>query len=511
MEWVNTLKVWLGRKSVRGGLLLLALLAIAAVLYSIKNNVDEAPVGEALPMVTLTSAQNYAGESTINLIGTVRAFSEASITSEKAGRITSVRVGLGDTVAAGQIIATIENASEQASVLQAQGGYDAAVAASAQSEVGTDEAETRLRSAESSAVVTIKSAYNTVENIIFNNVDQFFSSPESSVPGVRLDPRGQTPVLNSTRVQYQTELPAWKQRSNNTSVNDDLQTELRFTEQQIAKAQAFIDTFIVVLNDQNSSARYSEADIQAFATTFNSLRSNLNQLQNQVDSAMAAIESAEDGLERARLAASGGTTSAADAQIKQALGSLRSAQANLAKTIIRSPITGTVNALSIRTGDFVNSFVQVAEVANNNALEVVTYAGESDRSAIEVGETVMIEGQYQGTVTEIAPAVDSATGKTEVRVASESDILQNGDTVTITKQVVGEASTKVVIPLSAVKFQISDGAIFIVENGTLVLRPVALGTIRGGSVEILEGLSATEQFVADARGLTEGSAVEVMR
>jgi HlyD family secretion protein len=227
--------------------------------------------------------------------------------------------------------------------------------------------------------------------------------------------------------------------------------------------------------------------------------------------AETALQSAEEGLERAQLAAAGSTNSAADAQVKQALGSLRSAQATLAKTIIRTPISGTVNSLNIRTGDFINSFTQVAEVANNNALEVVTFAGEKDRDVITVGDTVMIEDRIIGTITEVAPAVDSATGKTEIRIASESKDLQNGDTVQITKQVEGSVTTDVIIPLSAVKFALSDGSVFVVENNLLVPRLVKLGVVRGGSVEIISGLSVDEQFVADARGLVESTEVEVIR
>jgi len=50
-----------------------------------------------------------------------------------------------------------------------------------------------------------------------------------------------------------------------------------------------------------------------------------------------------------------------------------------------------------------------------------------------------------------------------------------------------------------------------VEEGRLTPRAVTLGTIRGGSVEILAGLEATEEFVADARGLVEAAEVEVIR
>ena len=67
----------------------------------------------------------------------------------------------------------------------------------------------------------------------------------------------------------------------------------------------------------------------------------------------------------------------------------------------------------------------------------------------------------------------------------------------------------VFIPLSAVKFEIEDGYIFTVENNTLVQKPVELGVVRGGSVEVVSGLSQADEFVLDARGLLADTEVEV--
>ena len=518
MDLYKQTKMHLARKPIRFAILAMAVIAILAIIYSLGASEAEEVAEVSLPVVTVTTATQYAGNSTVNLIGTVRAFSEAVVTTETAGRVTGVRVGLGDSVAAGQIIATIENASQQASVLQAEGSYDAALASleqsqfgNAQSQVGVAEAETRLNVAQNSAVSISKTAYSTVEGIIYNNIDQFFTNPDGQVPGVRLQGRGFTQELNNTRVAYQTDLPVWKQRSTVVSNTSDLDAELVYTSQQVSEALNYVNIFITVLQGQDSGDRYSTTELATFAATFNSLRNSLIQLQSQIDSAQNGLTSAREGIERATITVTGSTNSAANAQVKQALGSLRAAQANLAKTIIRTPISGTVNSLDIRTGDFVNSFAQVALVANNNALEIITFIGENDREVFAIGDTVTLDGQYDGTVTRIAPAVNAGTGKTEVRIASESQDLQNGDSVRVNKEVAGDTISQVIIPLSAVKFALNDGSVFVIEDNKLVERPVTLGTVRGGSVEILDGLSITDEFVADARGLVAATEVEVIR
>jgi multidrug efflux pump subunit AcrA (membrane-fusion protein) len=98
-----------------------------------------------------------------------------------------------------------------------------------------------------------------------------------------------------------------------------------------------------------------------------------------------------------------------------------------------------------------------------------------------------------------------------VRIATENTNIKNGETVNITKEIAA-AETKnatITIPLTAVKFEIKDGFVFDVVDGLLVQKPVKLGTIRGATVEIVEGLSLTDPFVVDARGLLVGSKVTI--
>lgn len=512
MQIIERAKAWSGRKSVRIAIIFVVVV-VFIVLNITKNAENITESGNKLPVVSITTPSEYVGGQTLSLIGNVRAFTEAQITSERAGRVTSVNVTLGQKVPAGAILATLENASERASVLQAEGVYDAAVASAAQTNVGLDEAQTVLRNAQNSAVSTFKSTYNTTYGIVVHSIDDFFADPNKSVPGLKIDGRGFTSELNNERVALETLLPTWQARVNSISIQSDLNTELDYASQNVQKVVDMIDTFIIVFNEQTDTNRYTDAELTAFSNTFTGLRSTLIGLQSSIDAAQSGLSSARDTVKRAELAAAGGVTSSADAQVKQALGSLRAAQANLAKTILRTPISGTVNSISIRTGDFINSFSPVAIVANNDAFEIVTYISDSEKKLLQENDSVLIDGKYEGMVTKIAPAVDSTTRKTEVRIATEGVDIVNGDTVRITKEVdsTNIASDLIQIPLTAVKFDRENGSIFTVEDGVLQSKEVILGNILGGSVEVLEGISATDSFVEDVRGLIVGEEVEIQK
>lgn len=511
MQILQNLRPWLANKYVRIALAVLVAALLISLFQSDSDNDADSNNSDIKTIVSVTTPAQYAGQQSLSLLGNVRAFSEAEITTEKSGQVTSVPVKLGQKVLSGQVIATIENASERAAVLQAEGVYDAAVASAAQNGLSVEQAETALIKEKSAAVSVLKSAYNTTNGVIVNNIDSFFSAPNTSLPGLRIDGRGNTAQLNSERIAFQSILSDWNIRVQSINTNSNLESELSFADQNVQRTIVFIDTFISVFNQQKDSSRYSESELQSFSATFTNLRSTLIGVQSSIDSAESSLKTSYENLERAKLSASGSVSSASDAQVKQALGSLRAAQANLAKTILRSPVGGTVNSLNVRTGDFINSFSPVAVVANNNALEVVTHLSDSEKSFLSEGDKVVVEGQYEGYVTQIAPAVNSLTRKTEVRIAVESSEIVNGDTVRVTKDL--EASTekdsKIQVPLTAVKFERENGSIFAVVDGKLVAKTVVTGKVLGGSVEITEGISATDEFVTDARGLVAGEEVEI--
>lgn len=495
-------------------------LVAAAVLFLLNRPITDTVSNQATSakaQVTLSTPQDFTGDSEVTLLGNVRAFTQAAVTTQRAGRVVRVNVVLGQSIEAGRVLATLENAAESASVIQAEGAYEAALAAKAQAvaadsrdAVGVDESQNTTLAAQNAAVNSYKSAYTTVNGIILNSIDTFFTSPNGMIPGLRIDGYGQTSYLNSERVAYQDLLANWQRTANTLQPTDDLQAVLAAAETNIDRTVDLVDTFITLFN-RSDNGRYTDDQLLTFSTNFITQRTVLLEVKNAIKAAQLGLNSANTAGERATISTSVSSVPAADAQIKQALGALRAAQANYAKTVLRSPISGTINSLNIKAGDFINSFVKVAEVANNDALEIITFISDKQRAVLSVGDSVFIENEYEGRITQISPAIDSATRKTEVRIVTENTDIQNGETVTITKEVAATPTknTTVTIPLTAVKFEIKDGFIFDVVNGVLVQKPVKLGTIRGDSVEIIDGLSMTDRFVVDARGLLAGSEITI--
>jgi RND family efflux transporter MFP subunit len=500
------------RRSLILGVILLALI----VAWQMIHNSDDATENSAtntLPIVTLRSVTELASDARFDTIGKVEAISEARLQAESGGQITSVSVKVGDSVRAGQVLATIENSAQRAALVQAQGAYEAALAGAAQSGVGVSEASTQLTAAQNNAINTFNTAFNTVNSSIFNTIDPFFSNPTGGIPGVKIDALGNADVLNTERIAFQQILPAWQQKSNTLSVNSNLDAELAYARTNIDRTIAMVDTFISLFNQSGKVGNYSNEELQGHSVTFTGLRATLIGTRSAIDGARASLTAAKDGVTRANLSAQGGQISSAGAQVKIALGALQAAQSQFQKTIIRTPIQGMVNALYLKTGEYVSPGMPTAIVANNGGLQIKTFVSEIDSANLTVGDTVSIEGGASGVITAKADALDPSNGKVAVVVGVNPDSnLTNGATVKVTFSQVSKVAedSRILIPLSALKITPEGDSVFTVsEESILQAIKVEKGRLFGDSVEILSGITKETRIVTDARGLKANQEVTI--
>ncbi|MEZ4200116.1 MAG: HlyD family efflux transporter periplasmic adaptor subunit [Candidatus Paceibacterota bacterium] len=510
---LHRLYSWYGKKNVLIVAAAIVALLIIGVVLHLRGDTAEEVEESMFPVVYTAPAGVLAEGDTASFVGSVRAVSEAEIETERAGRVTSVPVELGAYVTAGSVIATLENSAEQAAVLQAQGAYEAALAAASQSDVSVSSAENAVNVAENNLIASYNTLYTTSNDVLRTTIDDFFSNPNGSLPGLYINGRGQTSFVNGERVAFQDIMSNWQARSTALQTTAEFDTSVTEAGVWSVRLMNLIDTFITLVNDQEHDQTVGGVAVESYNAILIADRAAIDGALTALKSNLANYKTAEENLEKARISGTEGNVSAANAQVKQALGSLRAAQANLSKTIMRTPIAGTINSLSVNVSDYLGVFSPVAKVANNNALEISVFLGESDLDRVTVGSEVLIEGEYTGTVTHIGAGIDSTTQKTEVKIATEAQTLTNGDTVTVTlteSSTVETPTNSLFIPLAAVKLQATDGTVFAVEDGHLVAVPVVLGSIRGTSVEIISGIERSQAIVTDARGLVAGDQVEAV-
>lgn len=472
----------------------LAVVIIGGAALAQKGSTDDS--GNQARTVTLSTVNELSGGTDgAGVLGTVQSVSEANLSTQTGGTVVRVGATLGQTVPAGYALVEFDNASQRASVLQAEGAYDAAVAA---------RNATSLPDTKTSARNAYQSAFTSIDNVLETDVDQFFGSPTPTGPRLLISapdlPYGE---LSRQRQDLDTMMTTWRANQASASTADPL-TLLTEAQTDTDKVSAFLTTLATEANDLNSNA--TPAQISALAAA----RASVNGVESSLSAARSSYRST-----------SSGATAGADASVKQALGSLQAAQAQLEKTIVRAPIGGTVNFLSPKVGDYVNALTHVATVAQNGALEIVLHISDDDRATLAVGSKVTVGSGHTGVVTEIAPALDLVTKQIEVHVAvtdtKDASDLVNGQSVRVTLPNMAAAkvsaqatSTPALLPLAAVKLTADTRVVFTVgDDGRLKAMPVEIGQVIGDRIQVLTPLPVDLHIVTDARGLSDGEKVEV--
>ena len=476
-------------QQILGAIILGSLLIGGIVLANQGTQETNGPEGRFVTLATVGELSGTGGS--VDLIGTVRSVTEANILAQSGGTVRSVRTRLGANVPAGYIIAELENAAERAAVLQAEGSYDAAVAArNAQSLPDTQDA----------ARNAYRSAFTTLDTTLENDVDTFFGGPTPTGPNLLIYPDAEEANrLSRERARIDDLMRSFE--ANQATANT------RSPQALLDEAEAIARQVQIFLNQLADAANQRDSRVTAAQTAA------LASARADVNAVLASIASARTTLRSGTVSA----TASADASVKQALGALRGAQANLERTVVRAPIGGQVNFLPIRVGDYVTSLQHVATVAQNGALEIVAYVSEDNRDLLVAGGRVIVEDEYEGVITSVAPALDPTTKQIEVHVAvTGTSELVNGQSVHIAlpdlapREESVEAEGPVLLPLASVKLRAGDRIVFSVgEDSRLVAHAVEVGEVRGDRIEIRTPLPKELRIVADARGLAEGELVQV--
>lgn len=531
------MKSWVFAHPVSG--LLLAFLILVGLLLFVRvllRGGDEvAPETTVVKEVPVSLVRDLAlGASSLTVSGVVTSQSEATVRAERSGIARSVNKRLGQGVAAGEVIAQLDNAAERAAVLQASGSVEAAKAnlQKVQSgsrteqrsilETSAQTARTSLETTKQTTVTSLLTAYATVESAIKTTADSFMSNPTSPSPQFSVQTNNFTLAndIENERIALQSLLARQAAAGGSLTATSALNNELDATIAELRTVISFFDKVVVALNGGIPTSSVSATTLSTYVANASAARSALNGTINTLLGAKealtakeAAILVADKNLEQGVTGGQPEDVAAAKAAVTQAQGALAGAQANLEKTIIRAPISGTINALDIERGDFVQALSPVVTIANNGTLEVVGYLSGADLAEVRVGAPALVEG-FEGVVTRLAPAVDPVTKKAEVRVAisDRTASLTNGSSVVIAfprSTKAAAPSTRMIIPITALKVAGETYTVLTVEEGVLVARDVELGTLLGDKVVITSGVTLDTPIVIDARGLRVGQNVTI--
>ncbi len=516
------------KRNIVGVLILIAVIAIGIHLYSHQNS----PVNSLrnnISHVNVTSVAKLSfATSSLPVIATVTSLNQATVLAQIPGEIVSLPHSLGDNVSTGDIIAKFSNNTQQAAVLQAQGAYEAALAgltnaqsiSTRMSIISVKQSINNIQNAQNALSNALKNMYSMLDDAVHTKADQLFSNPRNStiriiitIPNERL-----ALLILQERIQLQTTFnvifPYTKDIASSTLSAHS--THIIAATNLVIQ---FLGNLATAVNETQSIHGTTSPILAGYASSIAAGRNEISAGLSGLIAAKSAYDNALSALQSANNTAINGIPNAivlAKSHIKQALGAYNGARAILEKTIIRSPINGTIVSLPITLGDYVSMFSPVAIISNPHALYLKTFVSSNDAKTLTVGGHTIINNSLNGVITFIAPARDPLTNKIEIKIGitNSSNSLTDGEVVSVMLERLTSLTKNnmrtLSIPLTAIKMTPKGPEIFTVNNSNiLVSTPIQIKSIVGNSVLLTSGAAPNTRIVTDARGLSNSQEVIV--
>ena len=239
------------------------------------------------------------------------------------------------------------------------------------------------------------------------------------------------------------------------------------------------------LDDQR---RQSAAAVEQAKAQVENARLNLQRNQQLFDRGIAAGKEVEDA--RAQMAA-------AQAALEQASAALNTAERNVERASVRSPIAGQVVKRMVSVGEQVDGTAAqpVAEIANLDRVELAANVPSEHLPKVSVGQPAAVRSDaysartFRGSVLAIAPAVDAATnaGLVRIRIANPDHALKVG-MFAQADIALGEHPNALVVPAAALVRDQNGAAVYVVTGDIAQRTAVKTGLEQAGAIEILSGV-----------------------
>jgi len=228
-------------------------------------------------------------------------------------------------------------------------------------------------------------------------------------------------------------------------------------------------------------------------------------LQAQLQKAQINKKLAEDNEYRQRILL--GIKGVSQQEYDAALNNVNSAKADIeninaqiAKTEIHAPFSGTIGLRYISEGAYVTSDTRIATLQSTNPVKIDFSIPQRYAHSIAVGNSVSIKTntgkQYLAKIYALEPKIDPATRSLQVRAScsNERGELTPGSYVTVDLDL-NDVKNAISIPTQALALDITGERVFVYKNGEAISQKVESGIRTEEEVQIVSGLAIGDTVI----------------
>ncbi len=451
--------------------------------------------------------------------GKVTPTESVDLAFERAGKIVLVRAAVGDEVTRGQILAELDRADLSAELAKAESMAGSAKAKLMELERGAREEEIDVAKAkaESVAVSLIEAKRNLVDKIfdayakaddaIRGKVDRFISSPRTANPQINFQVAdfGLKNAIEFQRIITEQALVRFADLVAELTPETFRAPVVDSVEEYLKAARIFLGAVAAVVNALTPNPALSPSmidsyqnDVSTGRTNVHAAISNLSAAREKLKAAEASLRIAEAELNLARSPATAEALAMQKAAVKEAEAELQRVRAQIAKTIIRAPLSGTVAKNDARVGEIVAASTPLITLIARSSLEIEANVPEVDIDKVAIGKPVEIAFDafpgklFHGRVTYVDPAETVIDGVVSYKInivpENAGVEVRSGLTANLEIETVRKENALLLPQFAIIE---TDLGAFVEKKERSILQrtPIEVG-IRGdeGLVEIVSGL-----------------------
>ncbi|HUD04338.1 MAG TPA: biotin/lipoyl-binding protein [Candidatus Paceibacterota bacterium] len=503
------LKKWLKNKYVIIGLILVVVIVLIVISRS----------GKASTLQSVAATRGNVVEQ-VSVTGQVLPVNKADLSFEKGGVVTDIYVKVGDKVSKGDIIASLDNATDEANLASAQATLDDMTRALRPQELNADQSQVNaagvtLANAKQDALNAARTGYVAAQGAVANYSDTFFMNAQSANPTINIATVSQDnqKSINFERVQVSDALTGWQNALAQATSSDSAEALLTNAEGYSNTIKNFMNDLSVIINSLSpNNSGVSQAQINADVADMNSALNGLSQAITAVIGAETELQSASSSYQEANnnfiLENAGDSEESIAAQMAK----VDAAQAELDQDTILSPIDGIVTVVAPDVGDYVSPG-DVSFSVIGSSLEIQAYVAEADIAKVAIGNLASTTLDAYGSdidfpsqVIAIDPAETVLEGVPTYKVTL--DFIKNDPRIlsgmTANLEILTHEEDNVLtIPYRAI---IDNDGAFTVRvmnpDGTTYKTVSVVAGLKGsdGTIEIISGLTLGQKVVTYIQG-----------